>query len=1530
MNDKRMGLPTKQGLYDPWFEHDACGVGVVANIKGRKSNEILKQALTVLHNMDHRGGQGADSHSGDGAGILLQIPHAFFVKECLKQDIILPPSGHYAVGFMFLPLDIVERENVQRHFENIVKENNQEVLGWRQVPVDASILGEKSRQSQPYMLQVIIKASAKIIDRLPVDDNAFERILYIIRREAENIIRYGKLRGGKYFYIASLSSRTIVYKGMLTTGQLSTYYLDLQDAAMETALALVHSRFSTNTFPSWERAHPYRYLMHNGEINTLRGNINWMRARQTMCGNSLWGKNIKKILPIIDETGSDSGMFDNCLEFLVMSGRSLPHAVMMMIPEPWSKNPHTNPELKAFFEYHNSLMEAWDGPAAMAFTDGRTICAALDRNGLRPSRYYITKNDTIVLASEVGVVNLDPHDIITKDRLRPGRMLVIDTVQGKIIDNDTIKNTIAQEHPYQQWLDENSIKLKNIKLHTPLPKPNKETLLKRQVAFGYTLEDLNKFIKPMALKALDPLGSMGNDAPLAVLSSQPQLLFNYFKQLFAQVTNPPIDAIREEVFTDTTSGIGPEKNLIDPQSDSCQQISAESPILSNEELAKLKNINLPNFQAATLPMLYPVAQGGSGLKSALDKLCKDADHMIAVGKCILILSDRDLSEEQAPIPSLLACACLHHHLIRKGTRLQASIILESAEPREVHHFALLLGYGASGINPYLAFETLGDMCNNGVLPNISLADATDNYISACTHGIAKVLSKMGISTVQSYRGAQIFEALGISQAVIEEYFTGTPSPLGGIGLNEIASEVKLRHQQAFSQENLGYDSYLSGTAYQYRDQGEQHILNPETIIKLQRACQTNNYNLFKEFSKELSGEHYTTMNLRNLLTFSPQRLPIPLDEVESIESICHRFKTGAMSYGSLSQEAHECLAIAMNFLGGKSNTGEGGEDPSRFRAMANGYSKRSSIKQVASGRFGVTSNYLVNADEIQIKIAQGAKPGEGGQLPGNKVYPWIAECRGTVAGISLISPPPHHDIYSIEDLAELIYDLKNANPKARISVKLVSEVGVGTIAAGVVKACADVVLISGYDGGTGASPRTSINHAGLPWELGLVETHQTLLLNNLRNRVTLETDGKLMTGRDVVMAALFGAEEFGFATAPLVALGCVMMRVCNLNTCPMGIATQDPLLRKNFHGKPEYVINFMHFIAQEVREYMSMLGFKTIDEMVGRTEVLVPKENLSGKVATLDLAPLLFKPEVEPGTANHCTMKQNHHLEKSLDVRELMSICHTALRDGTPVEVTLPIKNTDRVVGTILGSEITRQYGAKGLPPNTITLNFNGSAGQSFGAFLPSGVTLSLTGDANDHVGKGLSGGKVIIKPFNKVSFNPHENIIVGNVALYGATSGSAYIRGIAGERFAIRNSGANAVVEGVGDNGCEYMTGGIVVILGKTGRNFAAGMSGGVAYIYDKDGTFADYCNKELVSLEKVKAVNDKQRIQKMILHHAQYTGSTTAQNILRDWKDEIGNFVKVIPLDFKRIVSRMDDYLQEGYSNSEAALKVFEEGAK
>ena len=1523
----------KQGLYDPWYEHDACGLGVVANIKGKKTHKILKQAIEVLYNLDHRGGQGADRNSGDGAGILLQIPNLFFVKECAKLGIKLPLEGHYAAGMVFLPPDSIERDNCMRHLEKIVLDNGQKVLGWRDVPVNPDVLGEKSRSCMPHIAQIFIAAADNILEKLSIDDNLFERKLYVIRRQAENIIRYGKLPGGKFFYLSSLSARTIVYKGMLTTTQIDKFFPDLCDSGMETALALVHSRFSTNTFPSWERAHPYRYLMHNGEINTLRGNINWMRARQSMCHNKIWGKDLPKVLPIIDETGSDSGMFDNCLEFLVLSGRSLPHAVMMMIPEPYANNPYIDEDLKGFFEYHNCLMEPWDGPAAMAYTDGRTICAALDRNGLRPSRYYVTE-DQIILASEVGVLEIEPRDVKLKERLKPGKMLVIDTVAGKIISNEEIKHRLAIAQPYKQWVREHMYHLDKLDIPISLQQSDLQTLRKRQITFGYTLEEINKTLIPMAATAKDPVGAMGADIPPAVLSKQPQLLFNYFKQLFAQVTNPPIDAIREKLYTDISTTIGPEYNTIDPKPESCRQIALDTPILSNEQLAKIKNIealHLPGFQCAVLHTLYDVHSCGTGLKQALDKLCQDADAAIAQGKSLLVISDRGINENLAPIPALLAVACLHHHLIRNATRLQASILLESAEPREVHHLALLLGYGVSGINPYLVFESLENICQTQML-RLDYEQAVKNYIQAAADGIAKVLSKMGISTVQSYRGAQIFEALGISAQVIDEYFMGTPSRIGGIGLEEIARETEERHNKAFASPAWEDNLYASGSVYQYRSGGEEHMYNPQTIFYLQQACRNNDYKMFNRFTAMIDESTETSKTLRSLLEFSPQRLPISIEEVESVDSICKRFKTGAMSYGSLSQEAHECLAMAMNVLGGKSNTGEGGEHPSRYvQNPADKYSKRSSIKQVASGRFGVTSQYLVSADEIQIKIAQGAKPGEGGQLPGSKVYPWIAEARGTTAGVELISPPPHHDIYSIEDLAELIFDLKNANPRAKISVKLVSEVGIGTIAAGVAKACADTILISGCDGGTGASPRTGIRHAGLPWELGLAETHQTLLLNNLRGRVRLETDGKLMTGRDVVIAALLGAEEFGFATAPLIAMGCIMMRVCNLNTCPVGIATQDPKLRANFRGQVEHVINFMHFIAEQMREYMAQLGFKTIEEMVGRTEVLIQKPTTHPKACKVDLSALLHCPPVDPHTARHCVQEQNHLLEKTLDARELLAICREPLTSGTQLDIALPIKNTDRVVGTMLGSEITRKYGAQGLPEDTIKLRFTGSAGQSFGAFIPRGMTLYLQGDANDHVGKGLSGGKIAIAPSTEATFQAQDNVIIGNVAFYGATSGRAYIAGRAGERFCIRNSGATVVAEGVGDHGCEYMTGGTVVILGKTGRNFAAGMSGGTAYIYDPNRELPERCNKASVLIEPVQDPIELLHLQKHLHRHLFYTKSKLAAQLLDNWSVAATHFVKVIPEKYKRIIEKTAAYIESGLSKEAATIKVFqEEGGK
>ncbi|TBL78668.1 glutamate synthase large subunit [Paenibacillus thalictri] len=1518
----RNGLPAKQGLYDPQFEHDACGIGFVANIKGVKSHEILEQALAVLCNLDHRGGQGSETNTGDGAGILLQIPHGFLQRECAKEGIELPEAGRYGVGMAFLPQDAEARTKCEALIEESIRETGQQLLGWRTVPTDNVSLGATARSVEPFVRQVFIGASADVSDNL-----SFERKLYVIRKLIENAVRVQDLS----CYFPSFSSRTIVYKGMLTPEQVSSYYIELKDPAVETALALVHSRFSTNTFPNWERAHPYRYLIHNGEINTLRGNVNWMHARQAMCETELFGGDLKKIMPIIDGEGSDSQMFDNCLEFLMLSGRSLPHAAMMMIPEPWSKHESMTPEKKAFYEYHSTLMEPWDGPAAISFTDGSIIGAVLDRNGLRPARYYVTSDDLIVLASEVGVLDIDPEKIVRKERLRPGRMLLVDTVEGRIVSDEEAKRRIVSEKPYREWLDQHLISLEELPEAPQVPESDHETLQQRQQAFGYTFEQLRKFLEPMAKIGVDPIGSMGYDAPLAVLSERPQLLYNYFKQLFAQVTNPPIDANFEEIITAQGTTIGPERNLIRPEPESCRQIRLASPFLTNEELAKLRHIERDGFQVAELPILFQADGGTAAMERAVNELYEAADQSIAEGATLLILSDRGVNAELAPIPALLAVSGLHHHLIREGTRTRVGLLLETGEPRETHHFALLLGYGAGAINPYLALETLDDMIRQNLLQGVTHEKAVYNYIKAVTKGVVKVLAKMGISTIQSYRGAQIFEAVGLNQAVVDKYFTWTYTPVGGIGVESIAEEAIARHRRGFSQQE-GRDRVLDpGGELQWRQNAEDHLYQPETIHALQTAVKTNNYNLFKTFTKLIQRENEKYRTLRSLFAFKSVRPAVPLDEVESVEQIVKRFKTGAMSYGSISKEAHETLAIAMNRIGGKSNTGEGGESADRFTPDANGDSRRSAIKQVASGRFGVTSNYLVNSDEIQIKMAQGAKPGEGGQLPGSKVYPWVAECRGVTPGVGLISPPPHHDIYSIEDLAELIHDLKNANPRARISVKLVSEVGVGTIAAGVAKGKADVVLISGYDGGTGASPQTSIRHAGLPWELGLAETHQTLVLNNLRSRIAVETDGKLMSGRDVVIAALLGAEEFGFATTPLITLGCIMMRVCHLDTCPVGVATQNPDLRKKFTGDPQHVVNFMRFIAQDMRELMAELGFRTVEEMIGHTEILETKQAVEHwKARGVDLSPLLHQPDVPEEVGRFCSMEQDHGLNRSLDVTELLDICRPALERKEHVHAILPIRNVNRVTGTILGSEVTRRYGLEGLPHDTIRLHFNGSAGQSFGAFVPRGITLSLQGDANDYVGKGLSGGKIAIFPPENANFVPEENIVIGNVALYGATDGDVYIRGIAGERFAVRNSGARAVVEGVGDHGCEYMTGGRVVVLGGTGRNFAAGMSGGIAYVLDEDGTFAERCNKEMVLLEQMEEIYESEEVRNMIQHHATFTGSDVAQRILLNWELYLWKFVKIIPKDYKRMFEAIERVKRSGLSQQEAMLVAFEENMR
>ncbi|NBD23621.1 glutamate synthase large subunit [Paenibacillus glycinis] len=1526
MKENRLGLPPKQGLYDPQYEKDACGMGFVANIKGLKSHAIIQQALTVLENMEHRGGQGSEPNTGDGAGILLQIPHAFFSRELKELGIELPASGEYAVGMLFLSQDESVRSKHERELEAIIREEGQTLIGWRTVPTDDGKLGQSAIAAKPFVRQVFIGRDASLQDEL-----AFERKIYVIRKRAELAIRYSGTEGADSFYFSSFSSKKIVYKGMLTTEQVRSFYAELNDEAMETAIALVHSRFSTNTFPSWERAHPYRYLIHNGEINTLRGNVNWMHARQTLFASELFGESLDKIKPIINPDGSDTAMFDNTLEFLYLSGRSLPHAAMMMVPEPWSNHEGMSDEKKAFYEYHSTLMEPWDGPAAMAFTDGTQIGAILDRNGLRPARYYVTKDDVIILGSEAGTVHVDPENILYKDRLRPGRMLLVDTKAGRIVSDEEVKASIASEHPYRQWLDEHLVGLDDLPDAPELPEPDHDTVEQRQQAFGYTFEDLRKVLEPMAGSGVEPIASMGYDAPLAVLSERPQRLFNYFKQMFAQVTNPPIDAIREEIITATGTTLGPERNLLNPEPESARQIRLASPVLSNEEFAKLRHVRRPGFKSITLPTLFNAADGVEGLRFAIQQMCDAADRVIGKGHNVLILSDRGVDRENAAIPSLLAVSALHHHLIREGSRTKVSILLESGEPREVHHFALLLGYGVSAVNPYLAFETLDDMIRQGLLKGVTHEKAVKNFIKAATKGVVKILSKMGISTIQSYRGAQIFEAVGLTEEVVDAYFTWTPTRIGGIGLDVITEEALKHHNRAFAEQEGRVKELDSGGEYQWRKDGEDHLFSPQTIHTLQMASRANDYKLYKKFSALVQGEDKKHLTLRSLLDFNFTSEPVPLDEVESVESIVKRFKTGAMSYGSISREAHEALAIAMNRIGGRSNTGEGGEDPARFIPDANGDSRRSAIKQVASGRFGVTSNYLVNADEIQIKMAQGAKPGEGGQLPGRKVYPWVAEVRGSTPGVGLISPPPHHDIYSIEDLAELIHDLKNANPRARINVKLVSEVGVGTIAAGVAKGRADVILVSGYDGGTGASPLASIRHAGMPWELGLAETHQTLMLNNLRDRVVVETDGKIMNGRDLAIATLLGAEEFGFSTAPLVVLGCIMMRVCQLDTCPVGVATQNPDLRKKFMGDPSHVANYMLFVAQEYREIMAELGFRTVNEMVGRVDRLQTKDLIDHyKLKGIDLRPLLHQMEVPQDAARYNTQQQDHKLEESLDMQHLLTLAGPAIESGERVRATLPITNINRVVGTIVGSEVTRKHGAAGLPEDTISFHFVGSAGQSFGAFVPKGITLSLEGDSNDYVGKGLSGGKIIVAPSPKATFKAEENVIIGNTAFYGATNGEAYIRGIAGERFAVRNSGVNVVVEGVGDHGCEYMTGGRVAILGGTGRNFAAGMSGGVAYILDEAGDFYKHCNIEMVLLERVEEARDVEELQGMLKRHAEYTGSAVAERLLSDWETSLTKFVKVIPKDYKRMLEQIEKMEQTGLAGDEALLAAFEANMK
>ena len=1518
--------PVKQGLYDPWFEHDACGVGFVVDMKGRKTHQTLRNALQVLINLDHRGASGSEINTGDGAGVLLQMPHRFLAEACKLTRISLPAAGEYGCGLVYLPRNPAVRRKLEEKFEQVVQSEGQIFLGWRTVPTNSAALGDTALACEPFMRQVFIGRGAGV-----TDDLTFERKLYIIRKRAYSDIRTSTAAGSELWYIASLSMKTLIYKGMLLTTQLADYFPDLANPAMETALAIVHSRFSTNTFPSWERAHPYRYIAHNGEINTLRGNINWMHARQALFECEAFGDDIKKILPIINPHGSDSSMFDNTLELLVLAGRPLAHAMMMMIPEPWSNHETMADDRRAFYQYHSCLMEPWDGPAAIAFTDGKQIGAILDRNGLRPSRFYVTKDGLVVVASEAGVLDFPAADIVQKGRIQPGRMFLVDTEQGRIIEDEEIKNEICNARPYRQWLDAHLVHLSDLPDAPMVEQPDHATLLQRQIAFGYTNEDERIVIAPMAKDGIEAIGSMGNDSALAVLSNKPRLLYDYFKQLFAQVTNPPIDCIREEIITSAETRLGSEGNLLNPQPTACRRVELKWPILANEEFAKIRRTDLPGLKMGVLPILFRTARGEKGLAKSMEELFIMSRRMIEEDEVnVLILSDRGVTRDFAPIPALIAVAGLHHYLIREGLRTRVSLIIETGEAREVHHFALLIGYGASAINPYVAFETIDDMIREGVLTGIDHKTACKNFVKAGSKGVIKVMSKMGISAIQSYRGAQVFEALGIRQDVIDHYFTWTPSRVGGIGLDVIAQEVLMRHHAAYPDRRVDGHVLPSGGLYQWRNDGEGHLFTPESIHALQKSVRTGNLAVFRQYSKLVNEQARQLCTLRSLLDFKTS-IPVPIEEVEPIEAIMKRFKTGAMSYGSISKEAHETLAIAMNRIGGKSNTGEGGEDADRFKPMANGDSKNSAIKQVASGRFGVTSEYLVAAQELQIKMAQGAKPGEGGQLPGSKVYPWVAKTRHTTAGVGLISPPPHHDIYSIEDLAELIHDLKNGNRHARISVKLVSEVGVGTIAAGVAKAHADVVLISGYDGGTGASPQTSIQHAGLPWELGLAETHQTLVLNNLRSRIAVETDGQLKTGRDVMIAALLGAEEFGFATGPLVATGCIMMRVCHLNTCPAGIATQDPRLRAKYTGKPEHVVNFMTFIAQELRELMAQMGFRTIEEMVGRTDRLEPRKAITHwKAKGLDFSKILYQPDVGPEVGRFCSIKQDHGIAQSLDITTLLKLCAPAIERREKVVAELPIRNVNRVVGTITSYEVTKKHGAAGLPDDTIRLHFKGSAGQSFGAFMTKGMTFSIEGDANDYVGKGLSGGKIIIYPPRDATFKSEDNIIIGNVALYGATGGELYLRGRAGERFAVRNSGVDAVVEGVGDHACEYMTGGRVVVLGLTGRNFAAGMSGGTAYVFDEAGDFASRANVQMVGLEKLETKAEIAALRLLIEQHYNYTQSPRAQQILNNWAAAAPKFVKVLPKDYKRMLACIDKAQAQGLTGDEAIMAAFEENAR
>ena len=1509
---------TETGMYDPRFEHDNCGIGAVVNIKGIKTHATVENALKIVENLKHRAGKDAEGKTGDGVGILLQVSHKFFSKVTKPLGIELGEERDYGVGMFFFPQDELKRNQAKKMFEVIVNKEGMEFLGWREVPTDPTKLGQKAVDCMPYIMQGFVKRPAEVAKGLD-----FDRKLYVARRVFE--------QSNDDTYVVSLSSRTIVYKGMFLVEQLRLFFADLQDKDYESAIATVHSRFSTNTNPSWERAHPNRFIVHNGEINTIKGNADKMLAREeTMESEHLKGE-LQKVLPVINSEGSDSAMLDNTLEFLVMSGMELPLAVMIMIPEPWANNRIMSQKKKDFYQYYATMMEPWDGPASILFSDGDMMGAVLDRNGLRPSRYYITDDDYLILSSEVGVLDIDPTKILVKERLRPGKMLLVDTVAGRVIDDDELKETYANKQPYGEWLDRNLLKLEDLKIpNERVPEYTKEERQRMQKAFGYTFESLREAILPMAKNGGEGTSAMGIDTPLAALASDHQPLFNYFKQLFAQVTNPPIDSIREKVVTSTTVYIGEDGNLLEEKAENCQVLKVNNPILTNTDLMKIKAMKVPGFKVEVIPIIY---YKNTSLEKAIDRLFVEADRAYRDGANILILSDRGIDENHVPIPSLLAVSALQQHLVRTKKRTSVAMILESGEPREVHHFATLLGYGACAINPYLVQDTVKQLVDEHMLDKDYYA-AVQDYNNAILNGIVKIASKMGISTIQSYEGSKIFEAIGIDKNVIDKYFTNTVSRIGGITLKDIENDVNELHSAAYDPLGLESDLTLESRGrHKMRSGADPHLYNPATIHLLQEATRRGDYELFKQYT-DLVNKEEREITLRGLMDFNYPKKGVPLEEVESVESIVQRFKTGAMSYGSISQEAHETLAIAMNRLHGKSNSGEGGEDAERIASKNSSVNRCSAIKQVASGRFGVTSQYLVSAQEIQIKMAQGAKPGEGGHLPAKKVYPWIAKTRHSTPGVSLISPPPHHDIYSIEDLAQLIYDLKNANKYADISVKLVSEAGVGTVAAGVAKAGAQTILISGYDGGTGAAPRSSIHNAGLPWELGLAETHQTLLKNGLRNRVRIETDGKLMSGRDVAIAALMGAEEFGFATAPLVTMGCVMMRVCNLDTCPVGVATQNPELRKRFKGKPEYVENFMRFIAQELREYMSKLGFRTVSEMVGRTDLLVQTDNVQephqGKV---DLSAILNNPFA--GKDQKVTFDPkavyNFELEKTMDEKVLVKKCANAINKGQKTELSVNLTNIDRTFGTILGAEITRKN-KNGLADDTITVHCNGAGGQSFGAFIPKGLTLELTGDSNDYFGKGLSGGKLILKVPEKAAYKAEENIIEGNVALYGATSGTAFINGVAGERFAVRNSGASAVVEGVGEHGCEYMTGGRVVVLGKTGKNFAAGMSGGIAYVLDVDNVLYKNLNKAMISIEKVENKYDKKELRDLIEAHVEATGSKLGAKVLADFDYYLPHFKKLIPNEYKKMITLSAKLEEKGLNSQQAQMEAFYEsiGAK